>query len=159
MVQKCVPTWKFNKMISRSETTWSWSELRGMLNLFQEYWLWGWNQDLIHTLIHNANLSTRWKKPENLKETNRDRKRTCTEMVIWAQGQTGKPGVEQDYMLFHCAIPTKCYANCHLMLMLSSALTVLDHKAAFAHSTTRLSCPPSRVLELVEQHGNCLLPT
>lgn len=44
-------------------------------------------QDMMHTLIHSINLPTRWKKPENLKETNRDMGRTCTEMVTRAQGQ------------------------------------------------------------------------
>ncbi|KAK3556385.1 hypothetical protein QTP70_007997 [Hemibagrus guttatus] len=43
--------------------------------------------------------------------------------------------------------------NCHWS---SSSLTCLQH---LAQKTTRLSCPPSGVLEFVEQHGNSLLPT
>ncbi|KAK3566633.1 hypothetical protein QTP86_001695 [Hemibagrus guttatus] len=42
---------------------------------------------------------------------------------------------------------------------LSSVLILLDLSAAFDTVTTRLSCPPSGVLEFVEQHGNGLLPT
>ncbi|XP_058256463.1 hydroxysteroid 11-beta-dehydrogenase 1-like protein isoform X1 [Hemibagrus wyckioides] len=43
--------------------------------------------------------------------------------------------------------------SCHRS---SSSLTLLQH---LTRLTTRLSCPPSGVLEFVEQHGNGLLPT